>query len=127
MNDPRLLRLVNLYQLAAAIVMATTAVFIARDRALAVFCGGLLMAANFWSIRELIKRTLQPGGLRALYAVGLMLKFFAVMGVMAALLLVANLDALGFMIGLCSLFLGVTAGMTHMSVIARSQASAQGI
>lgn len=128
MNDPRLLRLVNLYQFASALVMALGAVFIAPERATAVFCGGLLMAANFWSLRELIKRTLTPGSsLRALYAVGLMIKFFLVMGVMAAMLIGAKLDAVGFSIGLCSLFTGIIAGMLHMSVVARPQAPAQGI
>jgi hypothetical protein len=122
MNDPRLLRLVNLYQFASALVMALGAIFIVPDRAMSVFCGGLLMGANFFALRVLIKRTLTPGSnMRALYAVGLMFKFFAVMGVMAALLIGAKLDAVGFMIGLCSLFIGVAIGMLHMSAIARPQ------
>lgn len=100
--------------------MGLASVFVMPDRAVAIFCGGLLMAANFWSLRVLIKRTLTPGqSMRALYAIGLMFKFFAVMGVMAVLLIGAKLDALGFMIGLCSLLTGTAGGVLHMAITAR--------
>src|SRR3954463_16475446 len=107
MNHPRLLRLANLYQVASAGLLALVMVLVARERALPVLAGGLLMAANFYALRVLVARTLKPGGMRALYAVGLMIKFFGVMGLMAALLLGLKLDPIGFMIGLCSLIVGV--------------------
>lgn len=123
MNDPRLLRLANLYQLVSAGVLAVVMVFAAPHLALATFIGGTVMAANFWAIRLLVARTLQPGGMRALYAVGLMLKFFLVMGVMAALLLGLKLDPVGFAIGLGSLLTGVVTAMAHQALLVKPQAA----
>ncbi len=119
MNDPRLLRLANLYQLVSAGVLAVVMVFVAPHLALAVFLGGSVMAANFYAIRLLVSRTLQPGGMRALYAVGLMFKFFLVMGVMAALLLGLKLDPVGFAIGLGSLLSGTMMAMTHQALLVK--------
>jgi hypothetical protein len=124
MNDPRLLRLASLYQIASAGILATVMVFFSRERALPVLCGGLLMAANFYVLRVLIKKTLQPGGIRALYAVGLMFKFFAVMGLMALFLLGFKLDAVGFMIGLCSLLTGTAMAFAHQSLTIRPRQTA---
>ena len=117
MNDPRLLRLANLYQLVSAGVLAVVMVFAVPAWALATFIGGVVMAANFWAIRLLVARTLQPGGMRALYAVGLMIKFFLVMGVMAALLLGLKLDPVGFALGLASLLTGVMMAMAHQALL----------
>ena len=124
MNDPRLLRLANLYQVASAGVLALVMFFVSRDRTIAVLCGGLLMAANFYSLRVLIKKTLQPGGMRALYAVGLMLKFFAIMGIMALCLITLKLDAIGFMIGLCTLLTGTAIAFAHQSISIRPRETA---
>jgi small-conductance mechanosensitive channel len=119
MNDPRLLRLANLYQVASAGLLALVMFAVSRERALPVLAGGVLMAANFYALRTLVTRTLKPGGLRALYAMGLVLKFFTVAGVMAALLVGLKLDPVGFMIGLCSLVVGVLAAMAHQLLFAK--------
>ena len=119
MNDPRLLRLANVYQLVSAAVVAGVMALTIRSYAIPVLAGGVLMAANFYSLRMLIMKTLQPGGLRALYAVGLMIKFFAVMGIMAALLLGLKLDPVGFAIGLSSLLTGLMCAMAHHSLLAQ--------
>jgi hypothetical protein len=126
MNDPRLLRLANLYQLVAAGLLAALMLATIPAYALPVLAGGLLMAANFYFLRMLVSRTLQPGGMRALYAIGLMLKFFAVMGIMAALLLGAKLDPVGFAIGLGSLFAGIMLAMVHSLLFAK-QSTAKAI
>jgi hypothetical protein len=123
MNDPRLLRLANLYQLVAAGILAVVMLAALPAYAIPVAAGGVLMAANFYFLRLLVSRTLQPGGMRALYAVGLMLKFFAVMGIMAALLLGAKLDPVGFAIGLGSLFLGLMLAMVHQALLAKPSAA----
>lgn len=119
MNDPRLLRLANVYQLVSAAVVAGVFALTMRAYAIPVLVGGVLMAANFYFLRMLVTKTLQPGGMRALYAVGLMIKFFAVMGIMAALLLGAKLDPVGFAIGLGSLLTGIMAAMAHQSLVAQ--------
>lgn len=119
MNDPRLLRLANVYQLVSAAVVAGVFALTMRAYAIPVLVGGVLMAANFYFLRMLVTKTLQPGGMRALYAVGLMIKFFAVMGIMAALLLGAKLDPVGFAIGLGSLITGIMAAMAHQSLVAQ--------
>lgn len=119
MNDPRLLRLANLYQLVSAGVLAVVMLLVLPHLALPVFLGGLMMASNFYALRLLVQKTLQPGGMRALYAVGLMVKFFAVMGIMAALLLGLKLDPVGFAIGLGSLLTGTVMAMAHQALLVK--------
>lgn len=126
MGSLRLLRLANVYIVASAVLLAVGALFVARDRALAVSAGGALMSANFWFLRILVLRTMMPGGARALYGVGIMLKFFLVMAAMAFLLLGAKLDGLGVMVGLCSLLSGIAAAVIHMIITTKPEGASVG-
>lgn len=100
------IEIVNLVMVIAA---SAGSLFFSRSFALGVLAGGLLMAANFRVIAG-VMRAVFLGGSASLVNVGLYwVKFVAVMLLAAALILFFRVDAIGFLVGLSTILVAITA------------------
>ncbi|HIA02262.1 MAG TPA: hypothetical protein EYN66_10190 [Myxococcales bacterium] len=83
--------------------------------ALALVVGGTLMALNLASMCWLLLRLVGDGtqANKILYAVAFALKFVAMLAVLAWLILGLHLNALGLMLGLVFLFVGLGLALLH--------------
>ena len=93
-----------------------------RSMAIAVFAGGLLMGANFSLMRLFLSR-LMAGEQRTKLIYGLMLvvKFVAVLTVLAWLVLGMGLDPLGLIVGVGILFLGLGLAVLHAGMLKQAE------
>lgn len=109
----RLLRLASLYQLAGLAALLPVVAFVWPRGMGGVLLGGLLMAANFWLLRFLLARAFGGSQPKVAYALALGFKLVLVLGLMAVLVLVVRVDAIGLAAGLATLFVGIMGATVH--------------
>lgn len=123
MVTEKLLSHITYYQLGAVVLMTALAAAFWSAAALAIGVGGLLMAGNFWLVYTFAGKALKGARPKVAYALLYGVKLLAVMGAMALALLVFHLDALGFAVGMSSLFVGIGLATAHQA-LAPAQATA---
>lgn len=111
----RVLSLASIYQGAATAVFWGVSLWLWPERHFAVLVGGGLMALNFSALRWLGRKALNAEDRKLAYALALAIKLFAIMGLMALLVLVFHLDAVGMALGLSTLFVGIGLGSAHQA------------
>ena len=116
MVDTRILNRTHGYQAAATAATCAACLCFWREAALGVFLGGLVVAGNFCLMRWLLERLVVPGRLRFWIALALMFKVVAVMAVIALVLWIFAVHALGFAIGMATLLFGIGAAVLHESL-----------
>lgn len=114
-----MLQVTSFYHLVCVGVAAIGCLVVWPDGALGVLVGGVLMAGNFWVLRAMMRRILSGAANRTklIYAILLALKLVAVMGVMAVLVLVIDINPIGLALGMATLFFGV--GLTALHAVFR--------
>ncbi len=115
MTTFRILRLASLYQLAGLAALLVVVAFTWPRGAGGVLLGGLLMALNFWLLRFLLTKAFGGSQPKVAYALALGFKLVLVLGLMALLVLVLHVDALGLAAGLATLFVGIMGATAHQS------------
>jgi hypothetical protein len=101
------------YQAASTAVFALLSLWLWPALALAIGVGGALMTANFWAMRVFLARALAGSNRRLAYGIALSVKFVVVLGLLAVLVLVLQIDPIGIAIGMMSLFVGIGLAVAH--------------
>jgi hypothetical protein len=115
----RFLNLTSIYQV-VAVALTSLVTFVAWPAgALSVLFGGGFGAMNFYALRGMGERALSANDHRLAWVLALGLKLVTTLGVMAALVFVLELDVLGFALGLATLFVGLLAALSHITLAAR--------
>jgi hypothetical protein len=115
MASVRVLTLASIYQVCVVVLSSLCCLFVRPDLTLAVAVGGMLMTANFVALRLLAARALKGAHVKLAYAVALAGKFAVVAGLLALLVIVFEIDVLGLVLGMSSLFLGVGLAIAHVA------------
>src|SRR5262245_22224136 len=113
MFDRKILTLTSLYQLATLLASVLVCWFMWREAVVGMIFGGLLMATNFYGLHSLATRAFTAERGRAVYGVALALKLGVVLALMAVCLVVFKIHALGFTLGMATLFVGIALAGTH--------------
>ena len=113
MVSPRMLTRASWYQAASTVALTLLGLWLWPHLAIAIFAGGLLMTSNFAAMRYLLVRALQGKKRKLAYGIALASKFAVVLGVLAALILVLEIDPMGIAIGMSSLFFGIGLATAH--------------
>jgi small-conductance mechanosensitive channel len=111
----RVLTLAGIYQGASAVVFWALSLWLLPQRHVAVLVGGGLMALNFVALRWLGTRAMNAENRKLAYGLALAFKLIAIMGLMAVLVLVIRIDAIGLALGLSTLFVGIGLGTAHQA------------
>ena len=113
MVSPRMLTRASWYMAASAVALTLLGLWLWPHQALAIFAGGALMTSNFVAMRFLLVRALQGKKRKLAYGLALAVKFAVVLGIMAILVLVFEIDPMGIAIGMSSMFIGIGLATAH--------------
>jgi len=102
-------RRIEVLNLALVALASAASLVISKDFAAGVVAGGLLMAANFRVIVGVIRAVFLKGSTRLGNVVIYWLKFAGVMALVGVLILVFQVDAVGFLVGSSTLLVAITA------------------
>ena len=87
---------------------------------MATLVSGILMTLNFQGMRFLLAGISQGDGNSTFYAILLGFKLLVMLGMVAILIAVLELNLNGLLVGLSSFFPGVALGIVHMQLTAGS-------
>ncbi len=112
--SPAVLDIMTRYQAVAVAIVGTVAAILLPELVAGVLAGGVIMAGNFWLLKTVALKVMQPqaGTSKGPYIVILGFKFIAVFAALGILVLVFDVHPLGLALGMCTLFIG--AGMTAL-------------
>ncbi len=113
MVSPRMLTRASWYQAASTAALTLLGLWLWPHQALAIFAGGALMTSNFVAMRVLLLRALAGRKRKLAYGIALASKFAVVLGALAVLVLVLEIDPVGIAIGMSSLFIGIGLAAAH--------------
>lgn len=113
MVSPRMLTRASWYQAASTVALTLLGLWLWPHLAIAIFAGGLLMTSNFAAMRFLLVRALKGKKRKLAYGIALSSKFAVVLGALALLVLVFDIDPMGIAIGMSSLFIGIGLATAH--------------
>ncbi len=100
---------IQVLNLAILAALALASFLVSKEFALGVVAGGVLMAANFWVLAGVIRGVFVKGG-GSLAHVGIYwVKFAGVMVLVGVLVVAFRVDAIGFLAGLSTILVAVTA------------------
>jgi hypothetical protein len=112
------LALVGRYQLVTTLIGVLAALAAWPQGAMGVLAGGLIMYGNMRAMAFLLQRLASAAPVKSKlpYLVMLALKFVAVLSVVGALVLVADIEPVAIALGMLTLFLGVGLGVLHITL-----------
>ncbi|OGQ89576.1 MAG: hypothetical protein A2289_24450 [Deltaproteobacteria bacterium RIFOXYA12_FULL_58_15] len=120
-----MLTLISLYQLAGLLAFSVLCHVMWPERALGTIVGGGLMALNFWVLRTVTAKALAGAKPKLALLLLLVVKMALMGGLLALLVVIVRIDALGLVIGMSSLFVGIAMATVHQSFTPAEPAGSQ--
>ena len=115
-----LLQWIGRYQIGAVLALSLGGLYFSPEMAMATLVSGILMTLNFQGMRFLLAGISQGDGNSTFYAILLGFKLLVMLGMVAILIAVLELNLNGLLVGLSSFFPGVALGIVHMQLTAGS-------